>query len=250
MRKLLEFDFSTAIDGAIKDGTAKIGVVKDEVSTKWLLPPDHLLLNWSSTENLNGLQASSPLSLSLAETANKALSSAPSLDALKFGIGITRSRGARLAQLRAMVTNQGLLRTVEQVGINFRLLFPVFGSFMLQMRCMWSVHCQNIRFVIGRVDACRDIAGEVLHLPLSYFGTPRLGHAARANSLSGYLSTLCSPWACCHGVGPLTTATVVPVAAMVVVLLGGKVTPLAIVLSLVDCRGGAMSCPSSFDLDL
>ena len=32
MRKLLEFDFSTAIDGAVKDETAKIGVAEDEVS--------------------------------------------------------------------------------------------------------------------------------------------------------------------------------------------------------------------------
>ncbi|CAN6716779.1 unnamed protein product [Malus baccata var. baccata] len=32
MRKLLEFDFSTAIDGAIKDEAAKIKVVEDEVS--------------------------------------------------------------------------------------------------------------------------------------------------------------------------------------------------------------------------
>ncbi|KAB2629532.1 L-type lectin-domain containing receptor kinase S.5 [Pyrus ussuriensis x Pyrus communis] len=48
MRKLLEFDFSAAIDGAIKDETAKIGAVEDEVlderiveCKKWLLPPDH-----------------------------------------------------------------------------------------------------------------------------------------------------------------------------------------------------------------
>ena len=34
MRKLLEFDFSTTIDGAIKYGAAKIGDVEDEVSDK------------------------------------------------------------------------------------------------------------------------------------------------------------------------------------------------------------------------
>ena len=34
MRKLLEFDFSTAVDGAVKDGTAKIGAAEDEVSAE------------------------------------------------------------------------------------------------------------------------------------------------------------------------------------------------------------------------
>ena len=34
MRKLLEFDFSATVDGAIKDGATKIGVVEDEVSDK------------------------------------------------------------------------------------------------------------------------------------------------------------------------------------------------------------------------
>ncbi|CAN6676775.1 unnamed protein product [Malus baccata var. baccata] len=32
MRKLLEFDFSAAVDGAVKGGAAKIGAVEDEVS--------------------------------------------------------------------------------------------------------------------------------------------------------------------------------------------------------------------------
>ncbi|CAN6691492.1 unnamed protein product [Malus baccata var. baccata] len=32
MRKRLEFDFSAAIDGAVKDEAAKIGAAKDEVS--------------------------------------------------------------------------------------------------------------------------------------------------------------------------------------------------------------------------
>ncbi|KAB2615027.1 L-type lectin-domain containing receptor kinase S.5 [Pyrus ussuriensis x Pyrus communis] len=47
MRKLLEFDFSAAINGAVKDGTAKIGVVEGKVlderivkCQKWLLPLD------------------------------------------------------------------------------------------------------------------------------------------------------------------------------------------------------------------
>ena len=31
MRKLLEFDFSTAIGGAVKDGAAKIEAAEDEV---------------------------------------------------------------------------------------------------------------------------------------------------------------------------------------------------------------------------
>ncbi|RXH91296.1 hypothetical protein DVH24_020319 [Malus domestica] len=34
MRKLLEFDFSTAIDGAVKDEAAKIRVAEDEVSNE------------------------------------------------------------------------------------------------------------------------------------------------------------------------------------------------------------------------
>ncbi|KAB2597165.1 L-type lectin-domain containing receptor kinase S.5 [Pyrus ussuriensis x Pyrus communis] len=48
MRKLLDFDFSATIDGAVKDGTTKIRAAKDEVldeqivkCKKWLLPPDH-----------------------------------------------------------------------------------------------------------------------------------------------------------------------------------------------------------------
>ncbi|KAM2557512.1 hypothetical protein TB2_014625 [Malus domestica] len=41
-----------------------------------------------------------------------------------------------------------------------------------------SVLCPNARFVDGRVAACRDAVREVLHLPLSYFATPRLGHVA------------------------------------------------------------------------
>ncbi|KAM2968402.1 hypothetical protein FF1_028552 [Malus domestica] len=50
-----------------------------------------------------------------------------------------------------------------------------------------SVHCSNAWFVAGRVVACRDAVGEVLRLPLSYFGKPGLGHvaswsAARAGS--------------------------------------------------------------------
>ena len=32
MRKLLEFDFSIAVDGAVKDEVAKIGAAEDEVS--------------------------------------------------------------------------------------------------------------------------------------------------------------------------------------------------------------------------
>ena len=32
MRKLLEFDFSVVVDGAVKDGFAKIGAAEDEVS--------------------------------------------------------------------------------------------------------------------------------------------------------------------------------------------------------------------------
>ena len=32
MRKLLEFDFSTAVDGAVKDGVAKIRAAEYEVS--------------------------------------------------------------------------------------------------------------------------------------------------------------------------------------------------------------------------
>ncbi|RXH75925.1 hypothetical protein DVH24_042712 [Malus domestica] len=31
MRKLLEFDFSAAVDGAVRDGAAKIGATEDEV---------------------------------------------------------------------------------------------------------------------------------------------------------------------------------------------------------------------------
>ena len=42
----------------------------------------------------------------------------------------------------------------------------------------------------------------------------------------------------------------IPMAAMVVVLYGGKVAHLAITLSLVDCRGGATPHPPSFDLNL
>ena len=34
MRKLLEFDFSTAIDEVVKDGVFKIRAAKDEVSDK------------------------------------------------------------------------------------------------------------------------------------------------------------------------------------------------------------------------
>ena len=34
MRKLLEFDFSAAVDGAINDKVAKIGAAKDEVSNE------------------------------------------------------------------------------------------------------------------------------------------------------------------------------------------------------------------------
>ncbi|KAB2622493.1 S ribonuclease [Pyrus ussuriensis x Pyrus communis] len=221
MRKLLEFDFIVAIDGAIKDGVTKIGDAKDEVSVKWLLLPDHLLLNWSSTENQNGLQASSLLRFSLIRVTNKVLSSSPSLDALKFGIGTANSRGARSAQSGAMVIDQGLPRVVEQVGTTWssrlppvvtcwsKLLFPMLGSFIPRLRCMWY---------------------EVRRLPLSYFETPRLRHAARANSPS---------W-----------PTIVPVATMVVVLFGGKVALLAIVLSLVDRRDRATSCPPSFDPDL
>ncbi|KAB2615616.1 L-type lectin-domain containing receptor kinase S.5 [Pyrus ussuriensis x Pyrus communis] len=48
MRKLLKFDFSVVIDGAVKDGTAKIEAAEDEVldkriveCKKWLLPLDH-----------------------------------------------------------------------------------------------------------------------------------------------------------------------------------------------------------------
>ena len=32
MRKLLDFDFSAAVDGAVKDGVSKIGAAEDEVS--------------------------------------------------------------------------------------------------------------------------------------------------------------------------------------------------------------------------
>ncbi|CAN6710114.1 unnamed protein product [Malus baccata var. baccata] len=32
MRKLLEFDFSAVVDGAVKDKVAKIGAAEDEVS--------------------------------------------------------------------------------------------------------------------------------------------------------------------------------------------------------------------------
>ena len=39
-----------------------------------------------------------------------------------------------------------------------------------------SVHYQSARFMAGQGAACRDAAREVCHLPLSYFGTPRLGH--------------------------------------------------------------------------
>ncbi|KAB2600219.1 L-type lectin-domain containing receptor kinase S.5 [Pyrus ussuriensis x Pyrus communis] len=48
MRKMLEFDFSAAINGAVKDETAKIGATEDEVLNerivkckKLMLPPDH-----------------------------------------------------------------------------------------------------------------------------------------------------------------------------------------------------------------
>ncbi|KAB2598079.1 L-type lectin-domain containing receptor kinase S.5 [Pyrus ussuriensis x Pyrus communis] len=34
IRKLLEFDFSTTIDGAVKDEVAKIGAAEDEVSAE------------------------------------------------------------------------------------------------------------------------------------------------------------------------------------------------------------------------
>ncbi|KAB2615344.1 S ribonuclease [Pyrus ussuriensis x Pyrus communis] len=53
----------------------------------------------------------------------------------------------------------------------------------------------------------------------------------------GCLAAPCSPCTCYHEASPLPTATVVPVAAMVVVLFDGKVAHLAIVLSLVDRRG-------------
>ncbi|KAM2280507.1 hypothetical protein ACFX1S_041221 [Malus domestica] len=55
MRKLLEFDFSVALDGAIKGRAAKIGATEDEVSDertvecKVAAAPDHLLLSWSSS---------------------------------------------------------------------------------------------------------------------------------------------------------------------------------------------------------
>ncbi|KAB2619817.1 S ribonuclease [Pyrus ussuriensis x Pyrus communis] len=234
MRKLLEFDFSAVVDGAIKDGAAKIKVAENE----WLLPPDHLLLSWSSTENLNGLQASSLLSFLLAEATNKVLSSAPSLDTLKFGVPWAWSHGVRSAQLEVMVTYQGLSGAVKQVSTAqssrlppvmnywFRLLFHVFGSFMLQLQCMWglvgSVHYQNVWLV-----------------------TSRMAYVKRADSPSPF-----STWVCCHEAGPFPTAMVVPVAVIVVVLLGGKVAPLAIVLSLVDLRGRATSRSPSFDLDL
>ena len=55
---------------------------------------------------------------------------------------------------------------------------------------------------------------------------------------------------CCRGAGPLPTAMVVPVAAMVMVLHGGKVSPLAATLSLVDRRGGVTSQSPSLDPDL
>ena len=41
-----------------------------------------------------------------------------------------------------------------------------------------SVLYLNARFGAGRVAVFRDAAGEVLRLPLSFFGTPRLGHVA------------------------------------------------------------------------
>ncbi|KAB2607901.1 pentatricopeptide repeat-containing protein [Pyrus ussuriensis x Pyrus communis] len=34
MRKLLEFDFSATVDGAIKDGATKIGAAEDDMSNK------------------------------------------------------------------------------------------------------------------------------------------------------------------------------------------------------------------------
>ncbi|KAB2622364.1 L-type lectin-domain containing receptor kinase S.5 [Pyrus ussuriensis x Pyrus communis] len=48
IRKLLEFNLSAATDGAVKDGTTKIGAAEDEVlderiveCKKWLLPSNH-----------------------------------------------------------------------------------------------------------------------------------------------------------------------------------------------------------------
>ncbi|KAB2632858.1 folate-biopterin transporter 8 [Pyrus ussuriensis x Pyrus communis] len=283
MRKLLEFDFSAAIDGAIKDRAikdeaAKIGAAEDEVSAKWLLPPDHLLLIWSSTENLNRLQASSSLSLSLAKVANKALSSAPSLDALKFGVSWAwsvratwqdrhdGSRGARSTQLGAMVTVQGLPEAVEQVGTAWRSRLPLVMTcwsrllFMCLVRLCHgcgacgihgSVHCQNARFVTSQVVVCLDVTGEVYRLHLSYFGTPCLGHAASRYAAKAWASSCI--WASlvaehkamvyCHGASLLPTATVVPVAFMMAVLRDGKVAPLVPALSHVDHRGRVTSHP-------
>ena len=55
MRKLLEFDFSAAVDGAVKDGAVEIETAKmkcqmsELLSAKWLPPPDYSLPSWSSS---------------------------------------------------------------------------------------------------------------------------------------------------------------------------------------------------------
>ena len=55
MRKLLEFDFSTAVDGQSRTELPRSELPKmkcwmsELLSAKWLLPSDHLLLSWSSS---------------------------------------------------------------------------------------------------------------------------------------------------------------------------------------------------------
>ncbi|KAM2252883.1 hypothetical protein COP2_007497 [Malus domestica] len=73
-------------------------------------------------------------------------------------------------------------------------VYAILGA---QLR-VYSV--RTLRFMTGQVAACLDVVGVVHRLPLSYSGTPHLGHvafryAARADSprlsaLQGRLSTL------------------------------------------------------------
>ncbi|KAM2249040.1 hypothetical protein ACFXTI_003739 [Malus domestica] len=85
-----------------------------------------------------------------------------------------------------------------------------------------------------------------LRLPLAWAAEVAASWAASM----AFASWAIAWWPHYHRVGPFPTATVVLVAAMVVVLRGGKVAHLAIALSLVDRRGGHTSRPSSFDPDL
>ncbi|KAM1687808.1 hypothetical protein ACFX2K_035739 [Malus domestica] len=63
-----------------------------------------------------------------------------------------------------------------------------------------NVRCPNSRFVFGPLVVCQNAIEEVSHLPLSYFGAPRLGHVGsrcvaradlpRSSVVQGHSSTL------------------------------------------------------------